>query len=58
MTYNLQKMQDQYRWIAEHVSLVKEANWEKGRNRLKDMVCKVSKKKQTDVIPWLSPDVH
>ena len=58
MTYNLQKMQDRYRWTTEHASLVKEAYWQKGRNRLKDMVCKVSKKKPTDVIPWLSPDVH
>ncbi|KAJ8426793.1 hypothetical protein Cgig2_007848 [Carnegiea gigantea] len=50
--------EDRYQWTADHASLVKEAYWEKGRNRLKDMVCKVSKKKLTDVIPWLSPDVH
>ncbi|KAJ8427157.1 hypothetical protein Cgig2_009516 [Carnegiea gigantea] len=47
---------DRYRWTVEYVSLVKEAYWEKGRNCLKDVVCKVSKKKPTDVIPWLSPD--
>jgi len=51
-------MQDRYRWAAEHASVVKEAYWDKGKNRLKDMVCKVSKKKPTDVIPWLSPDVR
>ena len=44
-------------WEAEHASPVKQAYWYKGRNRLKDMVCKASKKKPTDVIPWLSPDV-
>ncbi|KAJ8445973.1 hypothetical protein Cgig2_001291 [Carnegiea gigantea] len=33
---------------AEHASLIKEAYWEKGKNRLKDMVSKVSKKKPTD----------
>ncbi|KAJ8429234.1 LOW QUALITY PROTEIN: hypothetical protein Cgig2_026270 [Carnegiea gigantea] len=50
--------EDRYRWAAEHASLVKEAHWEKVRNRLKDMVCEVSKKKPTTVIPWLSPDVQ
>ena len=58
MVFNCQQMQDRYRWAAEHASLVKEAYWDKGQNRLKDMVCKVSKKKPTDVIPWLSPDVR
>ena len=37
---------------------MKEAYWDKGRNRLKDLVCKVSKKKPTDVIPWISPEVR
>ncbi|KAJ8446472.1 hypothetical protein Cgig2_028439 [Carnegiea gigantea] len=32
--------EDRYRWAAEHASLVKEAYWDKGQNRLKDMVCK------------------
>ncbi|KAJ8447057.1 hypothetical protein Cgig2_025434 [Carnegiea gigantea] len=32
--------EDQYRWSAEHASLVKEAYWEKGKNCLKDMVSK------------------
>ncbi|KAJ8424917.1 hypothetical protein Cgig2_027313 [Carnegiea gigantea] len=41
--------EDRYRWTAEHASLVKEAYWGKGRNCLKDMVCKVSKKKPTDM---------
>ncbi|KAJ8422488.1 hypothetical protein Cgig2_016924 [Carnegiea gigantea] len=51
-------MQDRYRWAAEHASVVKEAYWDKGKNRLKDMVCKVGKKKPTDMIPSLSLDVR
>ncbi|KAJ8425499.1 hypothetical protein Cgig2_015892 [Carnegiea gigantea] len=47
-----------YQWVAEHASLVKEAYWDKGKNLLKDMLCEVSKKKPTDVIPWLSPNVR
>ncbi|KAJ8426364.1 hypothetical protein Cgig2_001890 [Carnegiea gigantea] len=49
---------DRYRWATKHASLVKEAYWDKGKNYHKDMVCKVSKKKLTDVIPWLSPYVQ
>ncbi|KAJ8438672.1 hypothetical protein Cgig2_031637 [Carnegiea gigantea] len=41
-----------------HPSLIKEAYWKKGRNHLKDKLCKVSKKKATNVIPWLSPNVQ
>ncbi|KAJ8430590.1 hypothetical protein Cgig2_001675 [Carnegiea gigantea] len=29
-----------------------------GQNHLKDLVCKVTKKKPEDPIPWLSPDVQ
>ncbi|KAJ8435544.1 hypothetical protein Cgig2_034115 [Carnegiea gigantea] len=47
---NLDAREDQYRWATEHASLVKEAYCEKGKNRLQDMVCKVSNKKPTDVI--------
>ena len=50
--------QDRFRWAAEHAALVKETYWKKGQNRLKDLVCKLSKKKPTDVIPWISPDVR
>ncbi|KAJ8421735.1 hypothetical protein Cgig2_008551 [Carnegiea gigantea] len=42
----------------EHASLVKEKFYQKGQNRLKDLVCKVSKKKPEDPIPWLSLDVR
>ncbi|KAJ8428545.1 hypothetical protein Cgig2_003793 [Carnegiea gigantea] len=49
---------DRYRWSAEHAYLIKEAYWEKGKICLKDMVSKMSKKKPTDVIPWLSLDVQ
>jgi len=57
-TYNCGKMQDRYQWAGKHVSLVNKAYWDKRKNRLKDRVCKLSTKKLTDVIPWLSPNVR
>ncbi|KAJ8421261.1 hypothetical protein Cgig2_004341 [Carnegiea gigantea] len=43
---------------VEHASVMEEAYWDIGKNRLKDMVCKVSKNKPIDVLSWLSPDYH
>ncbi|KAJ8447250.1 hypothetical protein Cgig2_030481 [Carnegiea gigantea] len=49
---------DRYQWAPEHTSLVKEEFYQKGQNHLKDLICKVSKKKPKDHIPWLSLDVR
>ncbi|KAJ8431725.1 LOW QUALITY PROTEIN: hypothetical protein Cgig2_013424 [Carnegiea gigantea] len=55
-TGNPGALEDRYCWAVQHAYLLKEAYWDKGKNHLKDMVCKVSKKKPTDVIPRISSD--
>ncbi|KAJ8425784.1 hypothetical protein Cgig2_008601 [Carnegiea gigantea] len=49
---------DRYQWAPEHASLVKEKFYQKGQNYLKDLVCKVTKKKLEDPIRWLSLNVR